>query len=161
MRQLTELHLHGCPALCQDLERVEAAPEAAEELPFLHVNLFKRHLELRTNVARPWFTSAHCYPPPPADRSPAKLRSIAAAPACRPVARWPYSRILSAVAPQRPLLVLDDARSLPPEGVVSARVAAAMRPEPAFATNIHFLLSGPARSRHHEMGPARRIAVFE
>jgi len=41
---------------------------------------------------------------------------------------------------KRPLLVLDDARSLRQRGVVSARVAAAMSLSP-LATGIHFLLS--------------------
>jgi hypothetical protein len=138
MRQLTELHLHGCPAYAKIWSGWKGA-EAAEELPFLHVNLFKR-LELRTNGPdlvheRTLLSSSTSGSQP----SQIALDSRSS----RLQARSALAILTDLVGGRkRPLLVLDDARSLRQRGVVSARVAAAMSLSP-LATNIHFLLSDP------------------
>jgi len=136
MRRLTRHHLDGCPAYARVWPDWENAASAGE-LPFLHVNLFKR-LELRTDGAdlvheRTLLSSSTSGSQP----SQIALDSFSS----RLQARSALAILKDMVGDRkRPLLVLDDARSLRRRGVLSARVAAAMSLSP-LATNIQFLLA--------------------
>jgi hypothetical protein len=142
MQRLTRHHLKGCPAYARIWPEWKGAG-GVDELPFLHVDLFKR-LELRTaakdvvheRTLRSSSTSG-------SEPSQIVLDNLSS----RLQARSALAILTDMVGGRkRPLLVLDDARSLRQRGVVSARVAAAMSLSP-LATEIHFLLrdaSNPA-----------------
>ncbi|MGC9947361.1 MAG: hypothetical protein ABSF64_13410 [Bryobacteraceae bacterium] len=135
MQRLTRHHLEGCPAYARIWPKWKCAG-TAEELPFLHVDLFKR-LEFRTVAAglvhertlRSSSTSGSAASQIVLDNLSSRLQ-----------ARSALAILTDMVGDrQRPLLVLDDALSLRQRGVVSARAAAAMSLRP-LATGIHFLL---------------------
>ena len=136
MQHLTRHHLRGCPTYARIWPKWTSAG-TIDELPFLHVDLFKR-LELRTcgeemlheRTLRSSSTTGS-----------AASRIVLDSLSSRLQARSALSILTDMVGSRkRPLLVLDDARSLRQRGVVSARVAAAMSLSP-LATGIHFLLS--------------------
>ncbi|MGD0361043.1 MAG: hypothetical protein ABSC93_09260 [Bryobacteraceae bacterium] len=136
MQRLTRHHLDGCETYARIWPKWRGAA-TAEELPFLHVDLFKR-LEFRTRAEgsihertlRSSSTSG-------SEASRIVLDSLSS----RLQARSALAILTDMVGDRkRPLLVLDDARALRQRGVLSARVAAAMSLSP-LATGIHFLLS--------------------
>ncbi len=135
MEQLTRHHLAGCPLYAKIWGHWQGA-ESVEDLPFLHVGLFKR-LVFRTDHAgivheRTLHSSSTTGTQP----SQVVLDSFSSNLQSRSVLA-----ILKDVVGdrQRPLLILDDGRSLRQRGMVSARMAAALSLRP-LATDIHFLL---------------------
>lgn len=136
MQQLTRRHLEGCPAYARIWPKWNGADTAAE-LPFLHVDLFKR-LEFRTETAGMVHErTLHSSSTSGSQASRIVLDNLSS----RLQARSALAILTDMVGGRkRPLLVLDDARALRQRGVVSARVAAAMSLSP-LATGIHFLLS--------------------
>lgn len=135
MQCLTRHHLDGCETYARIWPKWGGVA-TAEELPFLHVDLFKR-LEFRTRAEgtmhertlRSSSTSG-------SEASRIVLDSLSS----RLQARSALAILTDMVGDRkRPLLVLDDARGLRQRGVLSARVAAAMSLSP-LATGIHFLL---------------------
>jgi hypothetical protein len=136
MQRLTLHHLNGCPAYARIWSQWKGA-DAVDELPFLHVNLFKR-LQLRTETGdiaheRTLLSSSSSGSEP----SRIALDSLSSG----LQARSALAILKDMVGDRkRPLLVLDDVRSLRHKSVVSARVAAALSLSP-LATDIHFLLS--------------------
>lgn len=136
MQRLTHHHLKGCADFARIWPEWRGAG-AVDELPFLHVDLFKR-LEFRTGsddlvherTLRSSSTSG-------SEASRIVLDNLSS----RLQARSVLAILTDMVGGhKRPLLVLDDARALRQRGVVPARVAAALSLSP-LATGIHFLLS--------------------
>ncbi|HLY19093.1 MAG TPA: hypothetical protein VKR61_17815 [Bryobacteraceae bacterium] len=136
MQRLTQHHLNGCRAYAK-IWRDWNRADAVDELPFLHVGLFKR-LEFRTEGTgitheRTLLSSSTTGAQP----SQIALDSLSS----RLQARSALAILKDMVGEgKRPLLILDDARALRQRGVVSARLAAAMSLSP-LATGIHFLLN--------------------
>jgi hypothetical protein len=135
MNRLTRFHLAGCPEYARiwpDFERAERL----EELPWLHVGLFKniafkttgegiRHERtLKSSATTSGVSSLVAL-----DRASSELQSASTLAIFKDF-------VGDAV---RPLLVLDNSRSLLTRGEVSARVAAALSLRP-LASEIHFLL---------------------
>lgn len=135
MEQLTRHHLAGCPMYARIWGHWKGA-ESAEDLPFLHVGLFKR-LALRTEkIGIVHERTLHSSSTTGSRPSQVVLDSFSS--------RLQASSALAILKDmvgdrKRPLLILDDGRSLRQRGVVSARMAAAMSLSP-LATDIHFLL---------------------
>lgn len=135
MRHLTEYHLSGCAAYGKIWPHYAGAG-SADELPFLHVGIFKR-LSLRTLSGR------HSY-----ERTLLSSSTSGSQPSQIPldnVSSILQSRSSLAILKdfvgdtKRPLVVIDSAKSLRQRGMISARTAAAMSLRP-LATSIDFLL---------------------
>ena len=139
MERLTAHHL----ALCRPYARIWHGWQRGgglEALPFLHVGLFKRLLFRTEGVPHERTLESSSTTGSQPSRivldkisSPLQARSALA--------------ILKDVVGEtrRPLLILDDGRSLRQRGTVSARVAAAMSLSP-LATSMYFLLEDSARA---------------
>jgi len=136
MQRLTLHHLKGCQAYAR-IWHAWKGGGAVEELPFLHVDLFKR-LEFRTAAE----DVVHARILRSSSTSGSEASRIVLDNLSSPLQARSALAILTDMvgARKRPLLVLDDVRSLRHKGVVSARMAAAMSLSP-LATGIHFLLS--------------------
>ncbi len=136
MNALSHWHLDGCDAYRTIWPKFTEA-RSLEELPFLHVGVFK-HRVWRTNgegithqrTLKSSSTSGTSSQIALDGRSGALQAQSSAA-------------ILQDLlgADQRPLLILDDVKSLQQRGEVSARVTAAMSLRP-LSTEMHFLLNG-------------------
>jgi len=152
MCELTRWHLDGCPAYRRIWPAWDGAC-AVEELPYVHVGLFKRLLLRTDNPAiehQRMLTSSATTGRAPSrvalDQKSSKLQSASS------------RAILEAlVGPRtRPLLVLDDARNLRCRGEVSARIAAAMSLRP-LASEIVFLLDESAGTQQVNFGRLREV----
>lgn len=135
MRRLTLHHLKGCAAYARIWARWNGA-DTVEELPFLHVGLFKR-LRFQTQ-AEDMVHERTLYSSSTSGSQPSQI--ILDSLSSRLQSRSVLAILKDMVGDRaRPLLVLDDVRSLRQKGIVSARVAAAMSLSP-LAAGIHFLL---------------------
>ena len=107
-----------------------------EDLPFLHVGLFKRLVFRTENAAIVHERTLHSSSTTGTQPSQVVLDSFSSNLQSRSVLA-----ILKDMVGERkrPLLILDDGKSLRQRGVVSARMAAALSLRP-LATDIHFLL---------------------
>jgi hypothetical protein len=136
MNALTRAHLAGCEAYRRMWPAWSAAARA-QELPFVHVNVFK-HLDLRTEAPgivhqRTLRSSATT------GASPSRVALDAASSELQ--ARSTRACLAGFVGERkRPLLVLDAAAALRERGGIAARVAAAMALQP-FASETRFLLA--------------------
>ncbi len=138
MNQLTEHHLGACEEYARVWPDWEPAT-AVEQLPFLHVGTFK-WIDFRSSSAeikheRTLLSSATTSGTPSRialDEKSSALQSRSSL------------AILSDFVGQaeRPLLVVDSARSLRMRGEMSARIAAAMSLRP-LSSDIYFLLATP------------------
>lgn len=142
MVELTRHHLAGCPAFARmwtAWETGRADAERVEDLPWVHVGLFK-HLDLRTEsegVAHQRTLESSATTSGQASRIALDEEST------RLQGESTRAILADFVGPRRrPLLVLDSVKSLRRRGGVSARVAAALSLQP-FATDLHFLLADP------------------
>ena len=135
MNDLSLWHLDGCPAYRAVWPEFTEA-RSLEELPFLHVGVFKH---------RVWRTTGEGI------AHQRTLKSSSTSGTSSQIALDGRSGALQAQssaailkdslgADQRPLLILDDVRSLQQRGEVSARVTAAMSLRP-LSTEMHFLLA--------------------
>jgi hypothetical protein len=137
MQRLTRHHLKGCAEYARIWPSWRGAG-SVDELPFLHVDLFKR-LEFRT-IASDIVHERTLRSSSTSGSAPSQI--VLDSLSSRLQRRSALAILTDMVGGhKRPLLVLDEARSLRQRGVVSARVAAAMSLSP-LATGIHFLLSG-------------------
>jgi len=135
MNALTMAHLRGCTAYARIWPGFEAA-RSVDELPWLHVGLFK-HIEFRTTAddihhertLRSSATSSGTPSQIVLDQASSQLQAASTLAILKDF-------VGDAV---RPLLVLDSSRSLRSPGGVSARVAAALSLRP-LASEIQFLL---------------------
>lgn len=136
MNELSRWHLSGCDAYRAVWPAFGEAQSFAE-LPFLHVGVFKHRI---------WRTSGEGI------AHQRTLKSSSTSGTSSQIALDGRSGALQAQssaailkdllgADQRPLLILDDVKSLQQRGEVSARVTAAMSLRP-LSTEMHFLLSG-------------------
>lgn len=149
MNELNALTVHH-RAYCAPFARIwpdETESARLEDLPWLHVGLFKR-AELRSDF--------------PGVRRGRTLRSSGTSDAVSRIALDEESSHLQARSAaailqdtlgveQRPLLVLDHAASLRERGSISARLAAAMSLRP-LASEIHFILDGEDRILWDDVG---------
>lgn len=135
MNELSSWHLDGCEAYRAVWPEFTEAHSFAQ-LPFLHVGVFKHHV-WRTNGAGIEYQRT--------------LKSSATSGTSSQITLDSRSGLLQAQssaailkdllgADLRPLLILDDVKSLLQRGEVSARVTAAMSLRP-LSSEIHFLLS--------------------
>jgi hypothetical protein len=135
MKSLTQHHIRGCPPYARIWAGWQDAT-TVEDLPFLHVVLFKK-LVLRTEqtglvherTLHSSSTSGSQTSQIVLDRFSSELQARSALAILRDVVG----------DRKRPLLILDDGKSLRQRGSVSARMAAAMSLSP-LATGFHFLL---------------------
>jgi len=138
MERLTAQHLAGCEPYARIWKEWQSGA-GIEALPFLHVGLFKRLLFRTEGMAheRTLESSATTGSTPSRivlDKLSSQLQ-----------ARGVLAILKEAVGDaRRPLLILDDGRSLRQRGRVSARLAAAMSLNP-LATSMYFLLEDAAR----------------
>jgi len=138
MERLTAHHLAGCPAYAR-IWPAWRPGGGVEALPFLHVGLFKRLLFRTEGLPheRTLESSSTTGSQPSQivlDKTSSQLQ-----------ARSALAILIDFVgAAKRPLLVLDDGRSLRQRGRVPARIAAAMSLSP-LASSIYFLLADAAR----------------
>jgi len=161
MNDTTRWHLEGCPAYRAVWPTFTQAA-SLDQLPFLHVGVFKHRVWRTTGegiahkrLLKSSSTSdVSSQIPLDARSGPLQARSSTA--------------ILEALldADRRPLLVLDDVKSLQQRGEVSARVTAAMSLRP-LASEMHFLLQGgdaPDRLDWHKIvsvcSSHRRLIVY-
>jgi len=135
MNALSQWHLDGCAGYRAVWPEWKQA-DSIEALPFLHVGVFKH---------RAWRTSGDGI----AHQRTLKSSSTSGTPSQIPLDERSsgfQARSSSAIfadllgADPRPLLILDDVRSLQQRGEVSARVTAAMSLRP-LSNETHFLLS--------------------
>lgn len=132
---LTRHHLEGCPAYARVWPEWQPA-ERTEDLPFLHVGVFKR-VEFKTDATGIRHERVL--------KSSATTSGSASRIALDAQSSQLQSRSTAAILKDflgdtlRPLLVLDSSKSLLQRGEVSARVAAAMSLRP-LASDISFLL---------------------
>jgi hypothetical protein len=138
MEQLTLHHLAGCKSYHHIWKAWQAGGGVAD-LPYLHVGLFKRLLFRTDGLAheRTLHSSATSGSQPSQimlDKLSSQLQSRSAL------------AILKDFVGEgkRPLLILDDGKSLRQRGSVSARMAAALSLSP-LATSMHFLLADSSR----------------
>lgn len=139
MVQLTERHREGCPEYARIVRDWREA-QWAGDLPFLHAGLFK-HVTLKTasgaaagrtleSSATGGSTPSRIY----LDEESSRMQARSAAAILRDFAGDAL----------RPLLILDDRRSLATRGRLQARVAAALSLMP-LASDIYCLLEDSAR----------------
>ena len=146
MAELTQHHLDGCPEFRRMWPAWRGAA-SAEELPFVHVAVFKRLL-LRTNnaggrVLRSSGTSGAATSRIAVDEESAALQS-----------RSSIAILSDFVGGERaPLLVVDNSGALRQRGEISARVAAALSLRP-LATDISFLLESSGAMKWNEVAEA-------
>lgn len=143
MNRLTHHHLNGCPEYARIWPQWKEA-HAAEELPFLHVGVFK-FLELRTcgediQHERTLVSSATT------SGLPSKIALDRRSSALQSQSSLAILKDVVGETP-RPLLVLEHVSALRQRGQIAARVAAAMSLRP-LATDIHFLLADPDDPTH-------------
>ena len=135
MNALSERHRSGCEAYRRITEGMEPAT-CREELPFLHVGLFKR-LDLSTTLedVRPGRVLESSST---SGQGASQVRLDAQSSALQ--AKSSRAILADFIGPERrPLLVLDASASLRRRGGMSARIAAAMSLQP-FSEGMHFLL---------------------
>ncbi len=136
--EMLELHKHHVSG-CLDYQRIAGGfdvIESIEDLPYLHVGLFK-HVSLQTNVAgmrhervlKSSATSSGVSSEIRLDNESSRLQSASSLAI--------FQDFLGTET--RPLLILDSARSLRARGEMSARIAAALSLKP-LATELYFLL---------------------
>lgn len=140
MNALTAMHMEFCQPYATIWPDWKEA-QSIHDLPFLHVGLFK-HLTLKTDrpnvryerVLQSSSTSGNNPSQIFLDRESSALQSQSSL------------QILQAMVgtEKRPLLILDNVRSLRQRGAVSARVAAAMSLRP-LASSLHFMLKEPQK----------------
>lgn len=151
--ELTEWHRAGCSAYAKIIADTSSFA-CVEEIPFLHVGLFKR-LDLRTQG-------------PGVEHSRMLLSSTTSGGAPSRIALDRRSSELQARSSlailteligteRRPLLVLDDAASLRRRGEIGARSAAAFSLLP-LASETHFLLEDAANSASLKIDALKRVA---
>ena len=135
MNALSQVHLRACPEYRRIWPDWQGA-NCIEELPFVHVGLFKRIL-LKSDRAdvqydRTLTSSATTGSQPSQialDKQSSALQSASS-----------LAILTAMVGPEvRPLLVLDSSKSLRQRGLISARIAAAMSLRP-LASEIHFIV---------------------
>ena len=134
---LTENHLAGCGEYGRIWKGWKPA-DRVEDVPFLHVGLFKR-IELKTDVDNIVFKrSAH------SSSTTGSSSRIALDQKSSELQTESVTKILGDFlgTEKRPLLILDSVKSLRRRGELSARVAAAMSLRP-LASDIVFLLQDP------------------
>ena len=138
MEQLTLHHLAGCK-LYKQIWRGWQSGGGVAGLPFLHVGLFKRLLFCTDGLAH--------------ERILQSSSTISSQPSqiiLDKISSQLQSRSALAILKdfvgerKRPLLILDDSKSLRQRGTVSARMAAALSLSP-LATSMHFLLADAGR----------------
>lgn len=138
MNRITRHHQAGCPEFAR-IWPEEKDAERIEDIPFLHVGLFKqlhlrtlaegiRHTRILTSSA----TSSGISSRVALDEESNRLQSESA------------RRILAATLPVHncPLIILDHPRSLLQRGQLGARTAAALSLRP-LASELHFVLESP------------------
>ncbi len=136
MNELSRAHIGNCAPYAAIWSGFEGA-NRLEELPWLHVGVFKQ-MDFRTTsagihherVLNSSATSGSVASRIALDRASSELQAASSAAI--------LSDFLDETA--RPLLVLDSSRSLIARGTVSARIAAALSLRP-LASDIHFLLA--------------------
>jgi hypothetical protein len=149
MEQLTAHHLRGCE-LYKRIWRGWQSGGGIEALPFLHAGLFKRLLfQTEGEPHERTLESSSTRGATPSrivlDRISSQLQ-----------ARSALALLKDFVGDsRRPLLILDDGRSLRQRGRVPARIAAAMSLSP-LATSIYFLLEDSARPESVKWDEVRR-----
>jgi len=135
MNEITSWHLAGCP----EYRRVWpgwSAVRQLEDLPFLHVGVFKRQL---------WKTNASGIQHQRTLRSSSTTQATASMIALDERSSALQSRSSAAILQElvgdslRPLVILDHSRALRQRGEASARIAAAMSLR-FLASEVHFLL---------------------
>lgn len=143
LEELQALHRHHrafCPAFAR-IWPEESGRNSLEDLPFLHVGVFKRGA-LRTDFPG----VRHGRTLSSSGSSGAQSRIALDEESSALQARSATAILKDALGPQtRALLLLDRARSLRQRGSVSARLAAAMSLKP-LASEIHFLLDDAEES---------------
>jgi hypothetical protein len=156
MNDLSRWHLNGCPEFARIWPDWRPA-DRLDQLPFLHVGLFK-HLLLKTSGegivhARTLTSSTTTGASPSRVSLDARSSELQAASSIA---------ILRDVAGEkiRPLLVIEDARSLLRRDEVSARVVAAMSLKP-LASQIHFLLKDGSNPKSIDWDVIANIADKE
>lgn len=138
LRDLSKHHLKGCPEY-QRIWSQWTDAEIFEQLPWLHVGLFK-HLDLRTHFEGVSYERTL--------KSSATSSGISSQIVLDSESSLMQSQSSLAILRNfvgdsvRPLLVLDSAKSLRSRGELSARVAAAMSLKP-LSLEIQFLLDDP------------------
>ena len=134
LNELVGYHLSGCPAYSSIIGRYHPIKQI-EDLPFIHVGLFK-HMDLRTTVT--------------GVKHGRILHSSSTSGINSKIVLDDKSSALQADSSKkilgdfigddaRPLLVLDSLKSLIQRGAMSARIAASMSLKP-LSSEIHFLL---------------------
>lgn len=137
INNLTSFHLDGCDAYKRIWPQWKTA-DRIEDVPFIHVGLFKR-MQLKTDVASLTFRrSAH------SSSTSGLSSSIALDQKSSDLQTESVKKILSDFlgTERKPLLILDSVKSLRRRGELSARVAAAMSLRP-LSLDIFFLLNDP------------------
>ena len=134
MEQVTQHHLAGCEPYRRIWKHWQSGGEVTA-LPFLHAGMFKRVFlvtggSVRERVLQSSSTTGSQPSQIALDKFSSQLQSRSA-----------VAILKDFVGEQkRPLLILDDGKSLRQPGSVSARMAAALSLSP-LATSVHFLLS--------------------
>jgi len=137
LNALTQHHVDGCPEYEKLYGKLPKA-ENVEEVPFLHVGLFK-YIEFRTYSHNIRHERVLLSSGTSGQSSMIHLDEVSS----RYQAQSSSAILKNFVGEKkRPLLIIDSSKSLRRRGELTARVAAAMSLQP-LSTEIHFLLDDP------------------